>query len=88
MLATIVIFIETGEAHCPGEGVNVYEVVPMTAVLMMAGFHVPGTPSFDVNGSAGGSEFLQNGPIGSKLGGPVAPTVKTITFEVSEPVPQ
>ena len=40
----------------------------MADVLMMAGLHVPGIPSFDVGGSAGGVEFWQSGPIGSNIG--------------------
>ena len=44
-------------AHCPAAGVNVYVVVPITEVLITAGFHVPVTPLLDVVGSNGAVEF-------------------------------
>jgi hypothetical protein len=56
---TMVMFKETGVAQLPAVGVNVYVVVPGTVVLMLAGFHVPVMPSFDVFGSAGAVEFWQ-----------------------------
>ena len=40
-------------AHCPGFGVNVYSVVPASAVLTVDGLQVPVIPSSDVEGSAG-----------------------------------
>ena len=43
-------------------------IVPIADVLMVAGLHVPVIPSFDVDGSFGGMEFWQNGPIVSNVG--------------------
>ena len=57
MLPTIVIFKEAVFAQLPEVGVNVYVTVPRAVVLMVAGLHVPGIPSFDVSDSAGGVEF-------------------------------
>jgi hypothetical protein len=57
MLPTIETFREAGIAQLPADGVNVYVVVPRAEVLMLAGLHVPGIPSFEVSGSAGGVEF-------------------------------
>jgi hypothetical protein len=59
MLVTIAMFKETGGAQLPADGVNVYVVVPTTDVLMLAGFHVPVIPSFDVVGSTGAVVFWQ-----------------------------
>jgi hypothetical protein len=56
-MPTIVIFREAGVEQLPAVGVNMYVTVPVAVVLMLAGFHVPGIPSFDVGGSAGGVEF-------------------------------
>jgi len=56
-IPTIVIFKVAGVEQLPAVGVNVYVTVPRAVVLMLAGFHVPGIPSFDVGGSAGGVEF-------------------------------
>jgi hypothetical protein len=56
---TIVIFKETGVAQLPAVGVNVYVVVPGIETLILAGFHVPAIPSFEVEGSAGAVEFWQ-----------------------------
>ena len=56
-LFRIVMFNETGPAHCPAVGVNVYTVVPTADVLIAAGFHVPVIPSVDVAGSAAGVKF-------------------------------
>jgi hypothetical protein len=56
-MPTIVIFKEAGLEQLPADGVNMYVTVPRADVLIVAGFHVPGIPSFDVGGSAGGVEF-------------------------------
>ena len=48
--------------HWPALGVNVYVVVPMLVVLMVAGLHVPVMPLFDVVGKAGAAAFWQSGP--------------------------
>jgi hypothetical protein len=56
-MPTIVMFNKAGVEQPPADGVNVYVTVPRAVVLMMAGFHVPGIPSFDVSGKAGGVEF-------------------------------
>jgi hypothetical protein len=56
-MPTIVMFKEAGFAQLPVIGVNIYVTVPRADVLMLAGFHVPAIPSFDVGGSAGGVEF-------------------------------
>jgi hypothetical protein len=56
---TIVMFKEAGVAQLPADGVNVYVTVPGTAVLMLAGLHVPGIPSFDTDGSTGTPVFWQ-----------------------------
>ena len=44
-------------------GVNVYVVVPVVAVLIVAGFHVPANPLSDVEGSDGAELFWHSGPI-------------------------
>jgi hypothetical protein len=44
-------------AHWPAVGVNVYDVVPADAVLIVAGFQVPVMPFVDVTGSVGALEF-------------------------------
>jgi hypothetical protein len=59
MVLMIVIFIETGIAQLPVDGVNIYVAVPGTDVLMLAGLHVPVIPSFDICCSAGAVEFWQ-----------------------------
>ena len=41
--------------------------VPINAVLIVAGLHVPVIPSSDVVGKAGAVEPWQNGPIASKV---------------------
>jgi len=48
-----------GVAQLPAVGVNVYVVFPSADVLMLAGFHVPVIPSFEVVGSAGAVVFWQ-----------------------------
>ena len=57
-----------GRAHCPAAGVNVYVVVPIVEVLMVAGDHVPVTPLVEVPGRAGAVLLRQNGPMGLKVG--------------------
>lgn len=54
--------------HCPAFGVNVYVVVPMVAVLMVAGLHVPVMPLVDVAGNAGAVLFWHSGPICVNVG--------------------
>ncbi len=46
-------------AHWPADGVKVYVVVPVTAVLMVAGFHVPVMAGelAELVGNAGGVEL-------------------------------
>jgi len=58
----ITISIVTGAAHCPASGVNVYVVVPVTDVLIVAGLHVPVILLLDVAGNNGAVEFWQSGP--------------------------
>jgi hypothetical protein len=58
-LLTTEMLKETGAAQFPADGVNIYVAVPRADVLMLAGFHVPGTPSADVAGSAGAAAFWQ-----------------------------
>jgi ABC-type uncharacterized transport system permease subunit len=58
-LVATVMLKETGLAQLPADGVNVYTVVPITDVLMLAGFQVPVTPSLDAGGSAGAVAFWQ-----------------------------
>ena len=55
---------------------------------MVAGFQEPLIPSFDVTGSAGGTEFWQSGPMVSKVGITFGLTLNTIVFDVAEPLPQ
>jgi hypothetical protein len=58
MVLAMVTFIEAGvEQLSAGDGVNLYVVVPIADVLMLAGLHVPAIPSFDVTGSTGAIEF-------------------------------
>jgi hypothetical protein len=56
-------FIDVGIPHAPEFGVKVCVVVPITAVLMVAGFQVPVTPLFDVVGNTGAVLFWQSGLI-------------------------
>ena len=53
-----VIFIVTGNAHCPAAGVNVYE--PLAVLLTVAGFQVPVSPLLDVAGNKGAVVPAQN----------------------------
>ena len=41
---------------------NVYVVVPMVDVLIVAGFHVPVMPLLDVVGKGGAVAFWHSGP--------------------------
>src|SRR5512133_227482 len=56
------------EAHCPAAGVKVYVVVPIAAVLIVAGFQVPVVPLDDMPGSNGAVAPWQSGPIAAKVG--------------------
>ena len=49
-------------------GVNVYVDVPVVAVFIVAGFHVPLILLEDVAGNVGAVEFWQSGPIAAKVG--------------------
>ena len=49
-------------AHWPAAGVNVYVVVPMVAVLIVAGIQVPGTALLEVAGNAGAELFWHKDP--------------------------
>ena len=46
-------------AHCPAVGVKVYVVVPEELVLIIAGFHVPVIPLFEVVGNVPGDAPTQ-----------------------------
>ena len=50
------------------DGVNVYIVVPVVAVLIVDGAHVPVTPLLDVGGSVGAVEFWHSGPTWVNVG--------------------
>jgi hypothetical protein len=63
-----IILKEVVVAHCPAPGVNVYDVVPAVAVLIVAGLHVPVMPLIDVAGNDGAVEFWQSGPIAVNVG--------------------
>jgi hypothetical protein len=52
----MMISIVTTEAQ-GSVGVNVYVIVPGAAVLIVAGFHDPANPSFDIAGNTGGVLF-------------------------------
>jgi hypothetical protein len=54
--------------HWPEVGVKLYVVVPATAVLIVAGFHVPVTPLLEVTGKAGAVLLIQSGPIAENAG--------------------
>lgn len=58
--------------HWLEAGVKVCVVVPATAVLMVAGLHVPVTPFADVVGKAGAVLFWHNGPICVNVGAATA----------------
>ena len=60
--------IVTGAPHWLDDGVKVYVVVPATAVLMVAGLHVPVTPFVDVVGKVGAVLFWHNDPMALNVG--------------------
>jgi hypothetical protein len=60
----ISISIDAVEPHWPPVGVNVYVVLPIVDVLIVAGLHVPVMPSNDVVGKAAATDPWQKGPIG------------------------
>jgi hypothetical protein len=53
----MVISIVVTLPHWPAFGVKVYVVVPITEVLITAGFHVPVIPLLDVVGKVGAAAF-------------------------------
>lgn len=55
---TVMPFV-VGLAQTPGVGVNVYIVVPVAAVLIVEGDHVPVMPLLEVVGNAPGVAFWQ-----------------------------
>ena len=57
-------------AHCPAVGVNVYVVVPLTLVLIVAGLQVPviGVAFVELPANAGAAEFWHKGPIALNVG--------------------
>ena len=57
MSGLIVTLMVAVVAHCPAFGVNVYVVVPTLDVLIVAGLHVPETPSVDFAGRGGVTLF-------------------------------
>jgi hypothetical protein len=61
--------------HCPAPGVKVYVVVPVVAVLIVAGFQVPVIPLLEVVGKTGAALFWQSGPIASNVGATWSPMV-------------
>jgi hypothetical protein len=65
------------EAHWFALGVNVYVVIPATAVFTTAGLQVPliGLVLFEVLGSVGAVAFIQSGPIVLKVGITLGSTV-------------
>ncbi len=67
---TISILIVVVVTHCPAAGVNVYVVVPVRVVLIVAGIQVPVMTGIlvETEGNDGGGEFSINGPIGVKVG--------------------
>ena len=78
MLDATTMFILAVEAHCPKSGVKLYTEVPMIAVLMVKGFHVPVIPFADAAGKGGATEFWQRVPIGLKTGVMLLVTVMSI----------
>ena len=64
----ITISIVVTVPHWPAFGVNVYVVVPVVDVLIIAGFQVPVMPLFDVVGNAGAVAFWHSGPICVNVG--------------------
>ena len=57
LIAFTVMLILAVIAHCPLLGVNVYVVVPIVDVFIVAGLHVPFIPLVDVIGNCGADEF-------------------------------
>jgi len=51
------------EEQKPGSGVNTYRLFPATEVEIVAGFQVPVTPFFDVEGKAGAAINWHKGQI-------------------------
>ncbi len=78
-------FIVAEVAHWPADGVKVYVVVPVLAVLMVAGFHVPVMAGelAELAGNAGGVENWHNGPIWVKTGVISGLTTMFIVAEVA-----
>jgi hypothetical protein len=62
------------------DGVNVYVLVPIAVVLIVAGLHAPANPLPDIVGSAGAVLFWQRGPICVNVG--VTCAVTTISIVV------
>jgi hypothetical protein len=54
--------------------VKEYDEVPVLAVLITAGFHVPAMPLLEVVGSAGAKAFWHRGPIRVNVGAMLAIT--------------
>ena len=79
---SMVISIVVVVAHCPAAGVKVYVVVPVTAVLITAGLHVPviGGILVEVNDSSGAVLFWHSGPICANVG---ATWVSMVIFMVA-----
>ena len=66
-------------------GVNVYLVVPVADVLIVAGLHVPVILLFDVVGSAGAVAFWHSGPICVNVGVTLPLMVMSIVAVVAQP---
>jgi hypothetical protein len=69
----------------PDVGVNVYVVVPVAAVFMVDGLHVPATPLLLVAGSDGAVEFWHSGPICVNVGVTPVPITISIVVVVAQP---
>ena len=67
------------------EGVNVYVVVPVADVLIVAGLHVPAILLFEVDGNDGGVAFWHSGPICVKVGVTLPLMVMSIVAVVAHP---
>lgn len=70
-------------AHWPAVGVNVYVVVPATAVLIVAGLHVPVIPLSEVPERVPGVISTQYGPRAVNVGVTFAFTVTFIIVVVA-----
>ena len=66
-------------------GVKVYVVVPVAAVLIVAGLHVPVMLLFDVVGSIGAVAFWHSGPGWVNVGVTVALMVISIVAVAAQP---